>query len=478
MADGVGAENLVQELRDVFATGRTKNFKWRVEQLRGLARFASEMEKEICEAVHKDLSKPAFECYTSEIATLERSAKDTEKDLPKWMKPQKTPVPIAAQPGNAQIISEPLGVVLVISAWNYPVWLSLEPVLGAIAAGNCVVLKPSELAPAVSALLAKYIPLYVDSSAVKVVEGGIPETTELLEQKWDKIFYTGNGRVGRIILTAAAKHLTPVVLELGGKSPVIVDSTADIEVAARRISWGKWASNNGQACISPDYILAEESIVPKLISNLKDSLKAFYGDDVSKGEISRIVNKVHYNRLLGLVNEERTLDKVVHGGETNENNLYIAPTIILDPPQDSPIMQEEIFGPLLVILTVKSVDQAIKFVNSRPKPLALYVFSNSKAVQQQVIEETSSGGVTVNDTMLHVATSGLPFGGVGDSGMGAYHGVHSFNVFSHKKAVLYRGFRADNSIRYPPYTNKKQRLIRALMSGNFLGLILILIGLK
>ncbi|KAL2609960.1 hypothetical protein R1flu_028533 [Riccia fluitans] len=478
MGKEVDAASVVEELRTVFASGKTRSSKWRIEQLKGISRFLTEMEKEICEAVREDLRKPFFESFTAEIATVKRSCAETIKALPKWMKPEKVGTNLLVKPASAEILPEPLGVCLIIGPWNYPVFLTLEPLIGALSAGNCAVVKPSEVAPHTSALITRCLPKYVDPDAVKVIEGGVSETTELLAQKWDKIFYTGNGRVARIVMAAAAKHLTPVTLELGGKSPVIVDSTVDIEAVAKRIAWGKWPSNNGQACVAPDYVLAEECAVPKLITSLKANLKSFYGENPQKAEISRVINHVHYNRLTGMLQDNETLDKVVHGGETDENDLYIAPTIVLDPPEESPIMQEEIFGPLLVVMTIKGVDQAIKFVNSRPKPLALYVFSNNKAVQNQVIQETSSGAVVVNDTILHVAVSSLPFGGVGESGMGAYHGPHSFNIFSHKKAILHRSFKADNGIRYPPYTTKKQKLIRSLMAGDVLGLILMLLGLK
>ncbi|KAL3678571.1 hypothetical protein R1sor_021527 [Riccia sorocarpa] len=478
MENGPDAASVVEQLRSVFASGKTRSVKWRIEQLKGISRFVTEKENELCEAVHKDLHKPFFESYTAEIATTKSSTAETIKSLPKWMKPEKVGTNLLVHPASAEILPEPLGVCLIIAPWNYPVWLSLEPLIGAISAGNCAVLKPSEVAQHTSAYIAEWLPKYVDPEAVKVIEGGVSVATQLLAQKWDKIFYTGGGNVARIILAAAAKHLTPVTLELGGKSPVIVDSTVDVEAVAKRIAWGKWPSNNGQACIAPDYVLAEESVVPKLVSSLKENLKAFYGGNPQKAEISRVINQAHFGRLVGMLQDGGTLDKVVHGGETDEDDLYIAPTIVLDPPDDSPIMQEEIFGPLLVIKPIKGVAEAIQFVNSRPKPLALYIFSQNKAVQDRVIQETSSGGVTINDTVLHVAVTGLPFGGVGESGMGAYHGPHSFNLFSHRKAILNRSYKIDNAIRYPPYTTKKQKLIRSVMAGDLLGVILILLGLK
>ncbi|CAM6086424.1 unnamed protein product [Calypogeia fissa] len=449
---GEDAAALVQGLRDVFASGKTKSLEWRLEQLNGLVRMADERGHEVVAAQKEDLSKPPFETTMAEVFGVKAAASDAIANLKEWMSPEKVshPLPYLA---DAEIKPEPLGVVLVISAWNYPFLLALEPVLGAIAAGNCVVLKPSEMAPASSALLAKLVPLYLDSSAVKVVEGGIPESTALLEQRWDKILYTGSTRVGKIVMAAAAKHLTPVTLELGGKSPTIIDSTIkDLSIVAKRVCRGKWACNNGQACIAVDYVLAEESIKSELISKIKDTLKQFYGEDASKSpDISRVINGAHWERLTGLLGDESTAEKIVHSGQSDKKSLYIAPTIILDPSPDSPVMQEEIFGPILPIITVKNVDEAIRFVNSRPKPLALYLFSNDEKVQQQVLADTSSGGVTVNDTVLHVRHRGLPFGGVGDSGMGAYHGKHSFDTFSHRKAVLYQDLELLATSSFPPY---------------------------
>ncbi|CAM6084451.1 unnamed protein product [Calypogeia fissa] len=475
----LNAVALTQELRGVFEAGKTRSAEWRIEQLNALSRMVTENEKEIAAVGKEDIGRPVFESFTAEFVAILDSAKYAVKNVKKWMAPLKASTTLPTKKSTAAIIAEPLGVVLIIAPWNYPFLLSLDPMIGAIAAGNAMVLKPSEVAPASSALLARLIPSYLDSSAIRVVEGGVPETTSLLGQAWDKIFYTGSPRVGKIILAAAAKHLTPCALELGGKSPCIVDSTGDIGVVAKRIAWGKWTSNDGQACIAPDYVLAEESVVPKLISKLKEALKGFYGDDPSTcPDIGRVVNSMHFKRLCGLLNHESTVEKVVHGGQVNEKELYIAPTLVLDPPMDSPIMQEEIFGPLLVIVTVKDVNEAIKIVRAGPKPLAMYIFSTNSHVVEQILDETSAGGVTVNDCVMHFLQPDLPFGGVGNSGFGAYHGKHSFDEFSHKKGVLYRSLYGGGAVRYPPYTAKKQKLIRALMSGSILDLVLIFLGFK
>lgn len=473
----VDAEAIVKELRETYASGKTKNYEWRVSQLKALLKIAEHHEKEIVDALNSDLSKPELECFVHEISMMKTSCKHALKELKRWMKPEKVKTSLTTFPSSAEIVPEPFGVVLVISAWNYPFLLSLDPVIGAIAAGNAVVLKPSEIAPATSSVLAKLLGEYMDVTAIRVVEGAVPETTALLEQKWDKIFYTGNGKVGRIVMAAAAKHLTPVVLELGGKSPVVVDSNINLKVAVRRIIAGKWGCNNGQACISPDYIITTKENVPKLLDAMKLELEKFYGNDPLKsGDISRIVNANHFHRLSKLLDDNKVVDKVVHGGQRDENNLKIAPTILLDVPEDSLIMKEEIFGPLLPILTVNKVEDSIEFINAREKPLAAYLFTGNKKLEEEFVRNISAGGLLINDTTLHLATSTLPFGGVGESGMGSYHGRFSFEAFSHKKAVLRRSFGGDVPARYPPYTPEKVRFLKALLNGNILGLIRALLG--
>lgn len=473
----VDAEAIVKELRETYASGKTKNYEWRVSQLKALLKIAEHHEKEIVDALNSDLSKPELECFVHEISMMKTSCKHALKELKRWMKPEKVKTSLTTFPSSAEIVPEPFGVVLVISAWNYPFLLSLDPVIGAIAAGNAVVLKPSEIAPATSSVLAKLLGEYMDVTAIRVVEGAVPETTALLEQKWDKIFYTGNGKVGRIVMAAAAKHLTPVVLELGGKSPVVVDSNINLKVAVRRIIAGKWGCNNGQACISPDYIITTKENVPKLLDAMKLELEKFYGNDPLKsGDISRIVNANHFHRLSKLLDDNKVVDKVVHGGQRDENNLKIAPTILLDVPEDSLIMKEEIFGPLLPILTVNKVEDSIEFINAREKPLAAYLFTGNKKLEEEFVRNISAGGLLINDTTLHIATSTLPFGGVGESGMGSYHGRFSFEAFSHKKAVLRRSFGGDVPARYPPYTPEKVRFLKALLNGNILGLIRALLG--
>jgi aldehyde dehydrogenase (NAD+) len=442
-------------------------------------KLVEENEEEIAAALHSDLKKSKYESYICEIKGVDNSCKLTIENLHKWMAPEKRAVPIAVWPASASIVPEPLGVALIISPWNFPFLLAFDPIIGAIAAGCTICLKPSEISPATSSLLARLVPEYLDSDAIQVVEGGVPEITALLEQKWDKIFYTGNSKVGRIILGAAAKHLTPVTLELGGKCPVFIDDTVDLKVASNRILVGKFGSNSGQACIAPDYILVEEHFAPKLIKQFQNSLVEFFGKDPSTSlDLSRIVSKNHFQRLSSLLDDPSTAEKIVHGGERDEKTLYIAPTLLENPPLDSPIMTEEIFGPLLPIIAVRDVNAALDLINDRPKPLAVYIFTANKDYIKRFTEETSSGGLVVNDCVLQFVATDLPFGGVGESGTGAYHGKASFDSFSHKKSVLVRSMKGEVSARYPPFTAKKQSLIRALLAGRILDVVLITLGLK
>ncbi|KAJ7965537.1 Aldehyde dehydrogenase [Quillaja saponaria] len=473
------ASLLVKELRGTFASGRTRSYEWRISQLKALLKLADDNEQQVADALNSDLSKPQLESIVYEIALLKNSCKAALKELKHWMTPEKAKTSITTFPSSAEIVPEPLGVVLVISAWNYPFLLSLDPIIGAIAAGNAVVLKPSEIAPATSSLLAKLVGEYMDGSFIRVVEGAVAETSALLEQKWDKIFYTGNGRVGRIVMAAAAKHLTPVLLELGGKSPVVVDSDINLQVATRRIIAGKWCCNNGQACISPDYIITTKAYAPKLVDALKNELGTFYGKNpLESKDLSRVVNSNHFARLTKLLDEDKVSGKIIHGGERDESKLRIAPTILLDVPRDSLIMTEEIFGPLLPIITVEKLEESFDIINSGTKPLAAYLFTNNKKLKERFVMSVTAGGLVVNDTTLHLAVDTLPFGGVGESGVGAYHGKFSFDAFSHKKAVLYRSFIGDAAVRYPPYTNGKVGLLKALMGGGVLDIIRALFGLS
>jgi aldehyde dehydrogenase (NAD+) len=454
---------VVENLRAGFQSERTRPLEWRFEQLRGVERLLQEREHEILEALYADVGKPTMEAYLSEVGYVTREVNYVQKHLAKWTKAEKIKTPVIAQPGKSLVLKEPLGVVLIIGPWNYPFHLVMAPLVGALAAGNCVAIKPSEVAPRTSALLARWLPEYLDPQAVAVIEGGVAETTELLKQRYDHIFYTGNGHVGRIVMEAAAKHLTPVTLELGGKSPCILDEHVDLEVAVRRIVWGKFV-NAGQTCVAPDYILAHEAIYERAISRIKATIFEFYGENPqSSPDYARIVNARHWQRLMKLVPS----GEVVCGGTGDESQRYLAPTVLRNVPTDSLVMQDEIFGPILPVLPVQHMEQAIQFVNERPKPLALYVFTSNDTVAERVLHRTSSGAANVNHVWMHMAVPGLPFGGVGASGMGAYHGKHTFDTFTHRKAVLHKPTSMDPPLMYPPYTDSKSKWLRRLSGITF-----------
>jgi len=452
--------HLVERLRTSFASGRTRPREFRLEQLAGLKRLLDHCESQICQAIRSDLGRSETETRIVETQILRREIELAQKRLAKWMKAERVRAPLLLAPAAARIYREPYGVVLIVSPWNYPLQLALTPLVGALAAGNCAVIKPSELAPATSAFLAATLPRYLAPECVQVVEGGAEEATALLAQRWDLIFYTGNSRIGRVVMEAAAKHLTPVVLELGGKSPCIVDRSANLRVAARRIVWGK-LMNAGQTCVAPDYVLADEAVEGDLLTHLAAAIKEFYGDDPRRSaDYSRIVNLRHFRRLMRLLDGA---GDIYLGGEAREDELYIAPTIVTKTRADAAIMQEEIFGPILPVLAVESTDEAIDFVNRREKPLAIYVFAEDARVKLRVIDGTSSGAVTVNYPNVQAALTCLPFGGVGESGMGAYHGRASFKTFSHRKPVFMKGTWPDPDLAYPPLSRLKERIIRWLM---------------
>lgn len=456
------AAGLVAKLRAAYDAGITRPLSWRRRQLEGIRRMLQEREQQFLDALASDVGKPALEGWVADIGIVIHDIGYVLKHLDRWARPERVRTPLSSQPGVSRIHHEPLGVVLVITPWNYPVSLGLMPLVGAIAAGNAAVVKPSEIAPATSAALADACRTYLDPDALVVVEGGVPETTALLEQRWDHIFYTGNGRVGRIVLEAAAAHLTPVTLELGGKSPAIVDREANLEVAARRIAWGKFL-NAGQTCLAPDYVLVHGAVEDQLVDEIAGALRRFYGDDPrTSPDYARIVDDRHFERLTGLLEQEPT-EHVVLGGGSERSERYIAPTVVRGVDADSALMTDEIFGPILPILTVPDVGAAIDFVNAREKPLALYVFSENGDRTDQVIRETSSGGACVNAALLHFGNPELPFGGVGASGMGRYHGKASFETFTHDKSVLTKPTRFDPAVAYPPYTRFRERVVRRLL---------------
>uniref|UniRef100_A0A5B7A5W8 Aldehyde dehydrogenase n=1 Tax=Davidia involucrata TaxID=16924 RepID=A0A5B7A5W8_DAVIN len=470
------------ELSQTFRSGRTRSVAWRKAQLRAILKLIRDHENNIFEALQQDLGKHPVESFRDEIGIVQKSANYSLSCVEKWMAPKKAQIPLLFFPSKGEVLPEPLGLVLIFSSWNFPISLALDPFIGAISAGNTVVLKPSELAPACSSFLAKSIPSYLDTKAIKVIEGDTAIAEKLLHQKWDKIFFTGSPRVGRIVMSAAANHLTPVTLELGGKCPIILDSLSnpsDIKVAVKRIAGGKWGPCSGQACIGIDYVLVDDKFASALIELLKKTIKSFYGENVKNlKNLSRIVNRHHFDRLRNLLEDPNVAASIVHGGSLDEKNLIIEPTILLDPPLDAEIMSEEIFGPLLPIIRLNNIKESIEFINSRPKPLVIYAFTKDETFKKQILTETSSGSVVFNDVMVQFVCDGLPFGGVGQSGFGRYHGKYSFDTFSHEKAVLHRSFFPELEARYPPWNDFKMEFLRLGYRFNYLGLLLLLLGLK
>jgi aldehyde dehydrogenase (NAD+) len=425
--------DIAARLRASFRTGRTKPVEWRTGRLRRLRAMLTENGADLAAALHEDLGKSGTEAQRTEIGFTVREIDHTLDHLEEWLRPEPAPVPAhLGADATAWTQYDPLGVVLVIAPWNYPAQLLLAPMVGALASGNAVVAKPSELAPATSAALARLIPAYLDTDAVAVVEGGVPETTALLAERFDHIFYTGNGTVGRIVMRAAAEHLTPVTLELGGKSPVFVDRGTDLDVVADRLARGKFL-NAGQTCVAPDYVLTDPETAPALEAALVRAVEAVYGTaPPASPEYGRIVDERHFDRLGALLGSGR----VVIGGGSDRTAKYLAPTVLADVDPASPVMREEIFGPILPIVTVPGLDAAIDFINDRDKPLALYVFSDTEETRARIAAETSSGGLGHGLPLAHLTVSDLPFGGVGESGLGSYDGRYSLDTFSHRKAVL------------------------------------------
>ena len=443
----VDVSDIIAGQKAFFASGSTRPLTWRVAALKKLRDALYSEEAIFLEALKQDLGKPPAEAWSSEIGFVVREIDHALKHLSAWTRPRKVRPPLLFFPSNSRIVPEPKGVVLVIAPWNYPLQLLLAPLVGSIAAGNCAVLKPSELAAETSRALAAVIGRRFDPCEVSVAEGGADTAAELLAQEFDHVFFTGSARVGRIVMAAAAKKLTPVTLELGGKNPCIVDRDVDVAVAARRIAWGKYI-NAGQTCVAPDYLLVPPGLKKPVIDGLRRAIGEFYGADPRRSaDYARIVNDGHFSRLADLLGE----GKIVIGGGTDRSKRYVAPTVIDAISWKSRIMEEEIFGPILPVLEYDGIDRAIAEVNARPRPLALYFFSRDKWNQERMVRETSSGGVCVNDTILQILISALPFGGVGPSGMGSYHGKASFDTFTHHKSVMVRSFRPDFRQRYPPY---------------------------
>jgi acyl-CoA reductase-like NAD-dependent aldehyde dehydrogenase len=450
-------QSIIQRQRAYFRTGETRSIEFRTNQLKRLRQAILDREAAIMQAVQADLRKPDFEAFATEIGVVQE-IDYAIKHLRGWMKPKNVAMPPEQFPGKAQLIPEPLGVVLIIGPWNYPFQLMISPLVGAIAAGNCALLKPSEIAPQTSRVVADLVEKTFDPEYIAVVEGGVAVSQAVLNEKFDHIFFTGGTAIGKIVMAAAAKHLTSVTLELGGKSPCIVDSDIDLKTAAKRIVWGKFI-NAGQTCIAPDYLLVDRRIKPQLIEAMTAALHEFYGEDPANSpDYGRIVSDRHFERLVHLMQAGQP----IVGGQIDASDRYIAPTLLEQVDLDALLMQEEIFGPLLPVIEYSNIQEAIDLILSKPKPLALYLFSRNKQLQQRILQETSSGGVCLNETIMHVGVTQLPFGGVGDSGIGKYHGKASFDTFSHYKGVLAKPFWLDLPWRYAPYQGKLEQIKKLL----------------
>lgn len=450
---------VVRAQQQYVRSGATRSVEFRLRQLERLKTAIARYETRILEALQRDLRKPELEGYSTEVGYAYDSIGYVMKRLKQWAKPERVRTPLTHIGSSSYIYREPYGSALIIGPFNYPFLLVIDPLIGAISAGNAAIVKPSEYTPHVSGVLAEMLGEYFHPEYIRVMEGGQEVTSALIHAPLDFIFFTGSIQVGKIVMTAAAEHLVPVVLELGGKSPCIVDREADLELAAQRIVWGRFL-NTGQTCVAPDYVLVHESVKAELIARMKTQITAFYGDDPQQSpDYGRIVSERHWNRLMGLLDSS----KVAVGGTGEREDLYLAPTIMENVSWEDQVMQEEIFGPILPVLDYQDLDATLRNIGERPKPLALYVFTSNSGTERKVMESVSFGGGCINDTVMHLVSPYLPFGGVGSSGMGAYHGRYSFETFSHRKSVLKKSTRINLSFIYPPYTAGKLKLIRRFM---------------
>ena len=452
-------KEIVQKQREFFKNQQTITYEFRYDALSKLRKSILTYETELSEALFKDLGKNKAESFFAEIGQVLKEISYIQKRLKKLMKNKKVKSSFIDFPSKSFISPHPYGVTLIISPWNYPVMLSLGPLVGAIAAGNTVIIKPSEFSINTSIVLEYMLSSTFDDSFIKVVNGAIEETQDLLNQKLDYIFFTGSSNVGKIVMEKASKHLTPLSLELGGKSPVIVDEFANVKVAARRIAFGKLL-NSGQTCIAPDHVYVHASVKKEFIKCLKISIEEFYGDNpINSKDYGKIINEKHYNRLSNLLDGE----KIAYGGQRDNNLQKIAPTILDDVTHNSKVMQEEIFGPILPLITYNELDEVTTKINNNPTPLALYLFTESKTVVNKILSECKFGGGCINDTIMHVSSDYLPFGGMGESGMGSYHGKASFDTFTHYRSVLHKSTRLDLKVRYAPFTESKEKLTRKIL---------------
>ncbi|PWW31939.1 aldehyde dehydrogenase (NAD+) [Cytobacillus oceanisediminis] len=446
--------DLIQKQRSFFSEGKTKDVSFRMEALGRLRTIIKEQEQDLMDTLKADLNKSEFDAYLTEIGIVLEEIRFTMKNLKKWAKPRKVKSTFAQVGSKSYIYPEPYGVALIIAPWNYPFQLAIAPLIGAIAAGNCAILKPSELTPRTSALLSKLISEHFPQEYIAVVEGGVETSTALLNEKVDYIFFTGSVPVGKIIMEAASKNLTPVTLELGGKSPCIVHEDANIKLAAKRIAWGKYM-NAGQTCVAPDYLYVHSSIKEQFLKELKHSIQELYsGDPIAAGNFTKIVSEKHFNRLTKFLSNGTT----VHGGRHDLSTLTIEPTVLINITWEDEVMEDEIFGPIVPVMEYENLSRMISEVNARPKPLALYIFSESDVIQNEILNHISFGGGCINDTVYHLSSPYLPFGGVGESGIGAYHGKGSFDVFSHEKSILKQTTKFDLPFRYPTTKNALKKV--------------------
>jgi aldehyde dehydrogenase (NAD+) len=451
-------KSLASRHRNYFRTGATRPAEWRESQLMALRTMIKDRAEDFYAALWTDLRRNRVDADWTDVKYLTSEADYALAHLRKWMKPQRVSAPLVMAPSRTEVRFDPLGVGLIIGTWNYPVMLTLSPLIGAISGGNAAVIKPSEVAPATAGVIARWLPEYLDREAFSVVLGAVPETTALLECQWDHIFFTGGTTVARVVMGAAAKHLTPVVLELGGKSPTIVHSSANLRVAARRIAQGRWG-NAGQTCTAPDYVLVFKAVAGPFLQQLKEAVLEFYGEDPQKSpDYARIVDAHHFDRLVGLLAE----GTVYFGGQHDRADRYIAPTVLVNVSLDAPVMQEEIFGPILPVLEVNGVANVIDFINAQPSPLGLYVFAEDQSVTKQILDSTRSGDAAVNECTIQPLIHDLPFGGVGNSGMGKYHGEWGFRAYTNARGILHHSTVFDASVRYPPY-NRHQLLRRMIV---------------
>lgn len=452
-------EEIVAKQKRFFQTGKTKDISFRIKALTMLKEAIKKQENNIYEALEKDLGKSTFETYMSEIGMVYSELTDAIKHVKTWSKPKKQPTPMSQFYASSYIVPEPYGVTLIMAPWNYPFMLSIDPLIASISAGNCCILKPSEYAPNTSHRLAKLLQECFSEEYVAVVEGGIEESSKLLEQEVDYIFFTGGTKIGQIVMEHAAKKLIPVTLELGGKSPCIIEETANLPLSAKRLVFGK-ILNAGQTCVAPDYVLLQQSVKEEFIGYLKQYIKEFLGEEPLKNkDFPHIINQKHWERLQQYLQNQT----ILYGGKVDKETRKIEPTLIDNPSRTSSVMQEEIFGPILPIITFEKIEEAINYVVQGEKPLALYLFTTNKKIEQKILKEISFGGGCINDTIMHLATSKLPFGGVGQSGIGQYHGKFGFDTFSHPKSILKKANWIDMPMRYHPYTKRKLKIVKLFL---------------